>query len=105
MGIDRPSSWLSGANMVVEKILPKYVGPAASKFSGKMTQEQIRERFNAETAAAYSQRKPVWMPEYASSLGLVAKVLRPHLACMKAPRVLDLGAGTGNLSRKVLEAF
>ena len=91
--------------MAVQKILPKYVTPPASQFFGKMTQVQIRERFNAETAAAYSQRKPVWLPEYASSMGLVAYVLRPCLASVKAPRVLDLGAGTGNLSRKVLEAF
>ncbi len=91
--------------MVAENILPKHARSAASKFTGKMTQEQIRERFNAEVAAAYSQRKPVWLPEYAGSLSLMTKALKPCVASVKSPRILDLGAGTGNLSRTVLEAF
>ena len=91
--------------MTAENILPKHARPAASKFAEKMTQEQIRERFDAEVAAAYSQRKPVWLPEYAGSLNLITKVIKPCLALTKKPSVLDLGAGTGNLSRTVLEVF
>jgi len=27
-----------------------------------MSQQEIQARFDAETAAAYSQRKPLWLP-------------------------------------------
>ncbi|HTX92979.1 MAG TPA: methyltransferase domain-containing protein [Anaerolineales bacterium] len=70
-----------------------------------MTNEEIRARFNAEVAEAYSQRKPVWLPEYDKVLGLVVKVLEPILAGQETVRVLDLGAGTGNLSRRILKSY
>jgi tRNA (cmo5U34)-methyltransferase len=91
--------------MIVEKVIPKYVGPDISLIDRKMTQDEIRLRFNAEVAAAYSQRKPVWLPEYDRALALVAGVLEPYLASKKSVSILDLGAGTGNLSRRVLRAF
>ena len=65
-----------------------------------MTQEEIKARFDAETAAVYSQRKPLWLPEYDDAMGLVLKVLEPYLS--SHARILDLGAGTGNLSRRIL---
>jgi tRNA (cmo5U34)-methyltransferase len=90
--------------MATARVLPRYVGPEISHLDQKMTKEEIRVRFDAELAAAYSQRKPAWLPEYDRVLGLVAKVLEPYLVSQPAS-VLDLGAGTGNLSRRILRAF
>ena len=83
--------------------LPKYVGPEVSLAGQKMSQQEIRARFDAETAAAYSQRKPLWLPEHDYAMSLVLKVLKSYLP--DSARVVDLGAGTGNLSRRVLKAL
>jgi tRNA (cmo5U34)-methyltransferase len=91
--------------MMTARMLPRYVGPEISRIDQKMTNEEIRARFNTEVAAAYSQRRPIWLPEYERVLGLVAQVLEPYLASQPAASVLDLGAGTGNLSRRILRAF
>jgi tRNA (cmo5U34)-methyltransferase len=91
--------------MTTARILPRYAGPELNSSGQKMTNEEIRARFNAEVAEAYSQRKPIWLPEYDKVLGLVVKALEPHFAAKESVRVLDLGAGTGNLSRRVLKAF
>ena len=87
----------------VGQSLPKYIGPAVSSLGRKMTQAEIQARFDVETAAAYSQQNPPWLPGYADAMELVLKALKPHLP--PAARILDLGAGTGNLSRRVLQAF
>ena len=89
--------------MAVRHSLPKYVGPDTCLLDRKMTQEEIKARFDAETAAVYSQRKPLWLPEHDYAMNLVLKALEPCLA--SSARVLDLGAGTGNLSRRILKAF
>jgi tRNA (cmo5U34)-methyltransferase len=91
--------------MAIAKSLPKYAGPEISLSRRKMTQAEIQARFNAEVAAAYSQRRPVWLPEYESALTLVARTLRPYVASKREARILDLGAGTGNLSRRILQGF
>src|SRR5512136_1395254 len=83
--------------------LPKYVGPAVSLAGQKMSQQEIQARFDAETAAAYSQRKPLWLPEHDYAMGLMLKVLKSYLP--DSARLVDLGAGTGNLSRRVLKAL
>jgi len=90
--------------MATTGMMPRYIGPEVSYVDRKMTNEEIRVRFDAELAAAYSQRRPAWLPEYNRVLGLVAKVLEPFLAS-RLSSVLDLGAGTGNLSRRILRAF
>jgi len=97
--------WLTelGGNVAVRSSLPKYVGPDIRPFDRKMTQEEIKARFDAETAAVYSQRKPLWLPEHDYAMGLVLKALEPYLS--STARFLDLGAGTGNLSRRILKAF
>ena len=89
----------------MQKIVPRYIGPEISSRGGKVTRDEIRERFNSEVAAAYSQRKPVWLPEYDRVLGLAVKALEPFCASKETVSVLDLGAGTGNLSRRILRAF
>ncbi|MBN1312076.1 MAG: class I SAM-dependent methyltransferase [Anaerolineae bacterium] len=78
--------------------LPKYVGPKPT--DRVLTREEVKARFDAETAEAYSQKDPVYLPEYAFALGLVVEALRAALP--PSPRIFDLGAGTGNLSRRVL---
>jgi tRNA (cmo5U34)-methyltransferase len=83
--------------------LPKYVGPAASSLGRKMTPEEIKSRFDVETAAAYSQQNPPWLPNYAGAMDLVLQALKLYLP--STARIIDLGAGTGNLSRRVLQAF
>ena len=85
-------------------VLPKYSSSDTSILGRKMTNDEIRVRFNAEVAEAYSQRKPVWLPEYSYALGLVTKALKPYLVAKQSAAVLDLGAGTGNLARRVLRA-
>lgn len=78
--------------------LPKYVGPKPT--DRVLTREEVKARFDAETAEAYSQQDPVYLPEYAFALGLVVDALRASMP--PTPHILDLGAGTGNLSRRVL---
>ncbi len=78
--------------------LPKYVGP--KPVSRLMTREEIKSRFDQETASAYSQQDQVYLPDYASALELLVDCAmmeqRPGM------RVLDIGAGTGNLSLRLL---
>jgi tRNA (cmo5U34)-methyltransferase len=80
---------------------PRYVGPEKRDRSEKMTNEEIRARFDRETASCYSQRRPAWLPEFAYTFALVPELIRPFVRPGAA--VLDLGAGTGNLMRTVLE--
>jgi tRNA (cmo5U34)-methyltransferase len=82
-------------------MIPKYTGPETRHRTDKMSRDEIKARFDNETASAYSQRTPVWLPDFEHMFGLVPRILRPHLP--PGSRVLDLGAGTGNLSRTVLE--
>ena len=91
--------------MTAASALPRYSSPDTSTLGRKMTNAEIQARFNAEVAEAYSQRKPVWLPEYNYALNLVTKVLEPCLASKPSVRVLDLGAGTGNLARRILRRF
>jgi len=84
--------------------LPRYVGPDVSDDGRKMTQEEIRARFDAESAAVYSRGRGLpWLPEHAAVMRLLIEVLRAYLPARA--RVLDLGAGTGNLARRILCAF
>lgn len=78
--------------------VPRYVGP---KPAGRLlTREEVKARFDAETAQAYSQQDPVYLPEYAAALSLLIDAISDSLP--ESPRILDLGAGTGNLARRIL---
>jgi tRNA (cmo5U34)-methyltransferase len=68
-----------------------------------MSKEEIRTRFDNETAAVYSQRDPAWLPEFAFAFDLVPRLVRPF--ARSGGRILDIGAGTGNLSRAVLRSI
>lgn len=83
--------------------IPKYIGPQKSNKSNKMTKDEIKHRFDNETASLYSQRDPSWLPEFTFSFSLVQRAIRPFIN--KNSIVADLGAGTGNLSRTILEAY
>lgn len=83
--------------------LPKYVGPEKSNGAGKLTRGEIKQRFDNETAECYSQRAPAWLPEFEYAFSLIPRLLAPYIN--EDSEILDLGAGTGNLSRTVLEAF
>lgn len=90
--------------MDVIKGLPRYVGPEVSADGRKMTQEEIKARFDAESAAVYSRGRGLpWLPEHAAVMDLLVETLRAYLPARA--RVLDLGAGTGNLARRILRAF
>jgi tRNA (cmo5U34)-methyltransferase len=82
--------------------IPKYTGPDSIGRRTLMTREEIKARFDAETASLYSQKDPAWLPEFAYAFGLISDLVRPFLSGTN--RVLDIGAGTGNLSRTILEA-
>lgn len=83
--------------------IPKYIGPEISDSKTKMTREEIKTRFDMETASLYSQRNPLWLPDFEYSFALIARAIQPYMPAHAM--VLDLGAGTGNLSRTVLEAY
>ncbi len=79
--------------------IPKYDSPREGRV---LTREEVKARFDHETAAVYSQDSPIYLPDFAAAFALVIKSVTSHLPA--APRFLDLGAGTGNLSRRMLEA-
>lgn len=85
------------------RITPRYIGPDTSKRTEQMSREEIQGRFDKEVAALYSQRDPIWLPEFRQMFALVPELLKPHLKVDGL--ILDVGAGTGNLSRMVLEAI
>ncbi len=84
------------------RITPRYIGPDTSKRTEKMSRAEIQGRFDKEVAALYSQRDPIWLPEFRQMFALVPELLKPHVK--PGSLILDVGAGTGNLSRTVLEA-
>lgn len=74
----------------------------------KLSRDEIKSRFDRETASAYSGRDCPWLPDFSAMFGLVSRLVHPYLLKTpdrNVPRVLDLGAGTGNLSRTVLESI
>jgi tRNA (cmo5U34)-methyltransferase len=82
----------------MNKELPKYIGP---KPVGRlMTKEEIKSRFDKETASAYSQQDPVFLPDYAATFDLLVDCVLDNRKRKMA--VLDLGAGTGNLALRLL---
>ena len=83
--------------------IPNYIGPDICLNSKMMTKNEIRNRFNNEVADLYSQRKPLWLPEFDYAFNLITKILNPYIKTKT--KILDLGAGTGNLSRTVLERY
>ncbi len=85
------------------RITPRYIGPDTSKRTEKMSRAEIQGRFDKEVAALYSQRDPIWLPEFRQMFALVPELLTPHVKA--GSLILDVGAGTGNLSRTVLEAI
>lgn len=87
----------------MKKNIPKYIGPEISRTSKKMTKQEIKDRFDKESAELYSQRKPAWLPEFDFAFSLIAQAIKP---CMKPKaKIIDLGAGTGNLSRIIFEKY
>ncbi|MGB7568694.1 MAG: class I SAM-dependent methyltransferase [Chitinivibrionales bacterium] len=81
-----------------DKEPPKYAGPRPT--SRVLGAEEIKGRFDKETALVYKQQDPVFLPDYAATFDLLVD-------CVMADRntkmtVLDLGAGTGNLSLRML---
>jgi tRNA (cmo5U34)-methyltransferase len=85
--------------------LPQYAGIDTRPLSRKMTNDEVRARFEAENATVYNQRLRRWIPENKYIIQLVIKALEPYLASKTDARVLDLGAGAGGLSWHVLRAF
>lgn len=80
-----------------------YAGPEISSDNKQMTKEEIKERFDNETASLYSDQDVTWIPEYLYMLSLIQKALKPFIN--SGSRLIDLGAGTGNLSRTIFRAY
>jgi tRNA (cmo5U34)-methyltransferase len=78
--------------------LPKYVGPKPT--DRLLTKDEIRKRFDNETANAYSQEDPVYLPDYASTFELLIDCILQN--SHSAMTILDIGAGTGNMSLRLL---
>jgi tRNA (cmo5U34)-methyltransferase len=81
--------------------LPRYIGPETRSRTDKMTNEEIKQRFDRESADCYSRRQPAWFMEVEYVFGLVPDLVRPF--ARPGTTILDLGAGTGNLTRTVME--
>jgi len=88
---------------MIKKYIPKYIGPEKSNKQNKMTNDEIKNRFDNETASLYSQRDPSWLPEFNFSFSLIQKTIKSFINNNSI--VADLGAGTGNLSRTIFEAY
>jgi tRNA (cmo5U34)-methyltransferase len=88
----------SGEKKLMEKEIPKYVGPRP--LDRIMTKEEIRNRFDNESASLYSRQDPVYLPEYAASFELLIDCILQNRS--GGIKIVDLGAGTGNLGLKVL---
>jgi tRNA (cmo5U34)-methyltransferase len=82
----------------MDKELPKYAGPKPT--SRLLTTEEIKGRFDKETASVYSQQDPVFLPDYAVTFDLLVDCVMD--GGKRKMAVLDLGAGTGNLALRLL---
>ncbi len=82
----------------MDKDLPKYIGPKPT--SRLMTAEEIKNRFDNETASAYSQQDPIYLPDYAATFNLLVDCVMNNRK--RKMSILDLGAGTGNLALRLL---
>ncbi len=81
----------------MNKETPKYVGP--KPMNRLMNKDEIKIRFDNETASAYSQEDPIYLPDYASTFELLIDCINKTNEPMQ---VLDLGAGTRNLTMRLL---
>ena len=59
------------------KKLPKYVGPKPT--DRVMTRDEVKARFDRETAEVYSREDPVYLPEYNEALELIVEALLVEL--------------------------
>lgn len=64
---------------------------------------QVKERFDAEPALDYGEGMAKWIPGYDEAHRLLLDTLSLYLP--PAAQVLDLGAGTGRVSKMILERF
>lgn len=80
-----------------------YAGPEISSVNKQMTKEEIKTRFDNETASLYTDQDVTWIPEYLYMLSLIQKTLRPYVN--SGSNLIDLGAGTGNLSRTIFRKY
>jgi tRNA (cmo5U34)-methyltransferase len=88
---------------MTEPRVPRYRGPDTAGRTDKMSKNEIRLRFDREQASCYSQQEPAWLPEFSHAFDLIPRLVAPFVR--DGDEVTDVGAGTGNLSRKVLGAI
>lgn len=69
----------------------------------KVSPGQIKERFDGEDTAVYGSQIPRWLPDYPSVHELIYKILHPYIS--EGAKILDLGGGTGRVSKLLLDKF
>lgn len=69
----------------------------------KIPYEEINARFEGVNAPIYGQGMVKWCPDYHEAHDLLVRSIKPTLP--SAPKILDLGAGTGRVSKLLLEGI
>ncbi|MGB0383694.1 MAG: class I SAM-dependent methyltransferase [Ardenticatenaceae bacterium] len=69
----------------------------------KIPYEEINARFEGVNASIYGEGMVKWCPDYHYAHDLLLRSIKPTLPA--SAKILDLGAGTGRVSKLLLEAF
>jgi tRNA (cmo5U34)-methyltransferase len=64
---------------------------------------EVKQRFDVEHALDYGEGMAKWVPGYDEAHGVLLDALQLHLPA--AGQVIDLGAGTGRVSKMILKRF
>jgi tRNA (cmo5U34)-methyltransferase len=70
---------------------------------GKIPYDEVRERFERLDASKYGYSMPDWVPDFKAVHQLLFDAL--EVTCPYPSQILELGAGTGRITRLLLERF
>jgi tRNA (cmo5U34)-methyltransferase len=69
----------------------------------KVSPEQVKKRFDNLDTAVYGSHIPSWLPDYPYVHDLICEILQLYFS--EGAMILDLGGGTGRMSRLLLDRF